>query len=144
MISFIIEENKIGDVAHVLKLIPEFTDVPSLPNLHKRIDHVPHLILTAHSDNLTIGCKVGYEREGRFYSWIGAVLPEYRKNGIATALADHQEEWARKQGYSSIWMKTRNCFPGMLIMAIGRGFKIIGFEPREEIGQHRIVLQKSL
>ncbi len=144
MISFTIEESGLEDVISVLQQIPEFSDVPPLSKLRQRIEHVPHLILTVQSGDLTIGCKIGYERDGRFYSWLGAVLPQYRKNGIASALANQQEDWARLQGYRLIWMKTRNCFPEMLIMAIGRGFKIIGFEPREEIGQHRIVLQKSL
>jgi GNAT superfamily N-acetyltransferase len=102
------------------------------------------LVLTAHDGNTAAGFKIGYEREGAFYSWLGGVLPEYRRKGVATLLADAQEKWAREQGYKSIWMKTRNRFPGMLILAVGRGFRITGFDPRGEIGEHRIVLTKSI
>jgi predicted GNAT superfamily acetyltransferase len=144
MISYTIEENRLEGVVDVLNKIPEFDHLPSLDAIRNRLHKVPHLVLTGHSERITLGFKIGYERDGRFYSWLGAVLPEYRNKGVASALADRQEKWAKQQGYASVWMKTRNCFPSMLIMAIGRGFRIIGFDPREEIGQHRIVLEKSI
>ena len=144
MIPFIIEENKLDDVLEVLALIPEFENKPDSAAIQSRLVHLPHLILSASNAAGPIGFKIGYERDGKFYSWLGAITPAYRNKGIATALADKQEEWARIQGYTTIWMKTRNCFPEMLMMAIARGFRIVGFDLREEVGQHRIVLEKSL
>ena len=35
---------------------------------------------------LPIGFKVGYERDGYFYSWMGGVLSDYRKKGVAQNL----------------------------------------------------------
>ena len=128
----------------ILALIPEFTDKPSSSEIEARIMDVPHLVLTAYHDDKPVGFKIGYERDNSFYSWLGAVLPEFRQSGIAARLADNQENWARHAGYSSVWMKTRNCFPEMLLMALGRGFSIIGFDSREEVSQHRIILAKSL
>ncbi len=49
--------------------------------------------------------------------------------GIASHLADYQEQWAIKQGYKTIWMKTRNRFPQMLLMATQRGFRITSLNP---------------
>jgi ribosomal protein S18 acetylase RimI-like enzyme len=144
MIPYLIVENRIEDALCVMGLIPEFENIPDTESMQSRLIHKPYLILSAHIDSIPIGFKIGYERDGKFYSWFGAILPEYRNNGIASALADKQEEWARKQGYTTIWMKTRNCFPEMLMMAIKRGFSIVGFDPREEVGQHRIVLEKSI
>ena len=144
MISFIIEENKLEDALEVLALIPEFENIPDAASIQARLSQHPHLILSARNDSGPIGFKIGYERDGKFYSWLGAIAPGYRNNRIATALADKQEEWARNQGYAAIWMKTRNRFPEMLLMAIGRGFCIVGFDPRGEVGQHRIVLEKSI
>jgi len=144
MIPYIIEENKLDDVMEVLALIPEFENTPDAAAIQTRLTQLPHLILSARNDSGPIGFKIGYERDGKFYSWLGAIAPAYRNKGIATALANRQEEWARNQGYTAIWMKTRNCFPEMLIMAIGRGFRMVGFDPREEVGQHRIVLEKSI
>jgi hypothetical protein len=41
-------------------------------------------------------------------------------------------------------MKTRNCFPAMLLMAHRRGFRITRVIPRSELGQNRIILEKAL
>jgi GNAT superfamily N-acetyltransferase len=144
MIPLRIEENNLKDLESILLKIPEFEHLPTMGDIHSRIYGVRHLVLTAHDHFLVVGFKIGYERDGRFYSWLGGVVPPYRQQGVASLLADRQEQWAKEQGYPSIWMKTRNCFPEMLIMAIRRGFRITGFDPRDKIEEHRIVLEKSI
>jgi predicted GNAT superfamily acetyltransferase len=144
MISIIVEKHKLEEAFDLLKCIPEFENIPTMDMIRSRLDHVPHLVLTAHSDQMVVGCKIGYERDGKFYSWLGAVLPDYRSQGVASTLADEQEAWARQQGFIKIWMKTRNCFPQMIQMAVSRGYMIVGFDPREMVGQHRIIFEKSL
>lgn len=144
MTSFRIEEGRLDAVEFLLKDIPEFDIPPTSESINARIKDVPHLILTAHVHDAPVGFKIGYERDGRFYSWLGGVSERHRQMGIASHLADYQEQWARKQGYTTIWMKTRNRFPQMLLMATQRGFRIIGLHPRDKIGEHRIVLEKSL
>lgn len=139
-----IQENRINDVVLLLQSLPEFVNPPSAADILGRIAGVPHLVLTAHVDGQVCGCKVGYERDGRFYSWLGGVLPAFRKAGIAAALADRQEAWAAQQGYRTIWMKTRNRFPAMLLMAVRRGFRITAILPEADILEHRIVLEKSI
>jgi len=64
--------------------------------------------------------------------------------GIAQALADAQETWAKEQGYSTITFKTRNSHKAMLLFALKNGFNIIGFEAKETIAENRILLQKPL
>ena len=71
----------------------------------------------AEVDGEPAGFKVGYERENYFYSWMGAVLPAYRRLGIAQKLADQQEKWAKSAGYTTIRFKTRNHHKGMFIFA---------------------------
>ena len=144
MIHLTIAENKLDEAAAFLLLIPEFANVPDVEMIQRRLNPVPHLVLSAHADGRTVGCTLGYERDGRFYSWLGAIHPDYRRHGVATALADYQEKWALDHGYTSIWMKTRNAFPEMLIMAIRRGFLITGLGLRDEVREHRIILEKKL
>ena len=139
-----IRENQLEDAVHVLSAIPEFENVPSMEAIHKRIDLVPHLVLTAYDDESPVGFKIGYLRDGVFYSWLGAVRPEYRQLEVAKRLAKAQEDWAREHGFGKIWMKTRNCFPQMLIMAIRNGFRITSVDVRDDIHQTRITLEKSL
>jgi ribosomal protein S18 acetylase RimI-like enzyme len=139
-----IEENNLDAVPEILAGIPEFSDIPSMKAIQSRISHLPHIILTAHLGDQPVGFKIGYERDQKFYSWLGAVLPAHRRQGIADALANEQEKLAGEMGYKVIWMKTRNCFPSMLLMAIRRGFRITHLDPREDILQHRIIMEKSL
>jgi predicted GNAT superfamily acetyltransferase len=137
-------EGRLDDVMAVLQGIPEFDNLPDAEAIMVRLKDVPHLILTASDQGKAVGFKIGYERDGHFYSWLGGVIPSCRKHGIAGLLADKQEQWAKAQGYTTIWMKTRNRFPAMLLMAIRRGFRITRIEPRDKIAEHRIVLTKSL
>ena len=139
-----IEENNLDAIPEILAGIPEFSDTPSIEFIQNRISHLPHIILTAYFGDKPVGFKIGYERDQKFYSWLGAVLPGHRRQGIADALADKQEKRAREMGYQVIWMKTRNCFPSMLLMAVRRGFRITHLDLREDILQHRIIMEKSI
>jgi len=144
MKTFTIHQGNLDEVMEVLKAIPEFENLPNKEAIQKRIHDVPHLVLTAHDGYSTLGFKIGYVRDGLFYSWLGAVNPECRQQGVAKALADAQEEWARLKGYDRIWMKTRNRFSEMLIVAVRRGFKITSIEVRDELKENRIYLEKYL
>ena len=139
-----VREGQLADVWSLLNTIPEFEHIPEPKVIGNRISDVPHLMLTAYDGERVVACKVGYERDGRFYSWLGAVDPAYRKSGVASLLADYQERWAADHGYTSIWMKTRNCFPAMLLMAHRRGFHITHVIPWAELSQNRIILEKAL
>lgn len=142
--AFAIKESDIETVVVLSKQIPELADPHEAEEYRKRLIGVPHLILVAFAEERAIGFKVGYEREGYFYSWMGGVLPDFRKLGVAQALAATQEAWAKKRGYPTITSKTRNSHKGMLIFALKNGFDIIGFEPKTTTPQHRILLRKQL
>ena len=141
-----IEQGNVSQVCKLALQIPEFSDPVYAEKLTRRLKGVPSLILIAYWNAQPAGIKIGYEREpdGSFYSWIGAVLRDYRKQGIACALAERQEAWAKDQGYTHIRFKTRNCFKAMQSFALSRGFDIIGYEPREERPQDRIWMEKKL
>ncbi|MEM6877328.1 MAG: GNAT family N-acetyltransferase [Bacteroidota bacterium] len=110
---------------------------------HDRLSNVPHLLLIAEtSEGKAVGFKVGYEREGYWYSWFGGVHPEHRRTGIASALADAQDTWAKSKGYPHVSCKTRNNRREMLAWCIKRGFRIIEVGPREDVDEYRIHLRK--
>ena len=125
--------------------IPEF-DLPyNIEEYDKRLDE-SELVLTAELDGHPVGFKVGYDRfkDESFYSWIGGVIPNYRGRGIASNLADLQEDWAKSNGYISIKLKTRNKHEAMIAFAIDRGFDIIDSEPNDDILEMRIWMEKKL
>ncbi len=139
-----ITESDITIAVALSQKIPEFEAPYNVSEYQYRLKNVPHLILIASVQGYAAGFKVGYEREDYFYSWMGGVLPAYRRQGVAQALAEAQEVWAKRKGYTRIVFKTRNQHKGMLMFALRNGFDIIGFEPASEIGAHCILLQKYL
>ncbi len=143
--NFTVREGNIAEVVALSIQIPEFVAPHPAEEYQKRLKGVPSLILVAENAEKIIGFKVGYAvDEQLFYSWMGAVLPEFRQFGVAKALAVQQEAWARAHGFTCIQFKTRNRLKAMLQFALGNGFDIIGVEPRDTLAEYRILLQKSL
>jgi len=145
--NVIIREGTITECIKISKNIPEFSN-----NIYEEIDYrqrlfnKQYLILVAVNHQEIIGFKIGYDRfqDGSFYSWLGGILPAYRKDGIALRLAMEQENWALKRGFQSIVLKTRNRFRNMLIFALKNGFSIEDIEIKENIDDNRIILRKNL
>ena len=126
--------------------IPEFDDPYKISEYSKRLNRTHHLILTAYHDHNPIAFKIGYQRhfDRSFYSWMGGVLPNYRRKGIANSLADHQETWAKKNGYNLIRMQTREKHKPMLALAINRGFQITNRIEKTSSSNSRIWMNKPL
>lgn len=142
----VIREGNMDEVVRLSALLPEFDDPYGEEELRKRLGNVKHLILVAEVNGEAAAFKVGYEREkdGSFYSWLGGVLPAYRRKGLALQLALAQEAWALDQGYTQIKFKTRNRHKAMLHFALGRGFYITGLELCPDPMEHRIWLMLDL
>ena len=117
--------------------IPEFNSPYKIEEYKKRCAG-KYLALIAEIDNQPVGFKIGYDRfkNGSFYSWMGGVLPKFRRMGVASSLANFQEKWADENGFSSIILKTRQKHDEMIAFSLNRGFIIT-----EET---RILMQKSL
>ena len=134
-----------AEAAAFLATVPEFTDSYPAEEYHKRLQAAEHLILLAYADGEAVGSKVGYQLSPDcFYSWMGGVLPQWRRYGVAELLAVQQEQWAVEKGYTRIRFKTRNSCRAMLHFALNRGFNIIEVEPKELVPDYRIWLEKSL
>ena len=129
----------------VSKEIPEFDSPYNIDEYENRLDESAS-ILTAEFNDQPIGFKVGYDRfkDGSFYSWMGGVLPNYRRKGIANKLADHQETWAKKKGYNSIKLQTRSKHNAMLALAINRGFQITNRNEKTSNSNTHIWMNKPL
>lgn len=141
---------RVGTIAECVAIsqqIPEFSDRIYNEKVYEtRLFNTKSLLLVALAEGTPVGFKVGYQRDydGSFYTWMGGVLPDYRKLHIAQQLAEVQEAWAIKAGFNAIVLKTRNCFRGMLIFALKNGFYIENVEQKEVIEDYRIILRKKL
>lgn len=95
-------------------------------------------------DGKAVGYKIGYEeRPGYFESWLGAVAPEARRQGIAAALMERQHSWCRAQGYKIVSTVTEGNNRPMLIANLQAGFEVCGtFLDRRKI--LKVIMQRHL
>ena len=124
---------------------PEFKSPYKIEEYKKRCAG-KYLVLIAEIDNQSVGFKIGYDRfnNGSFYSWMGGVLPKFRRMGVAYSLANFQEKWAAKNEFSSILLKTRQKHDGMIAFSLNRGFIITEETQLTPAEETRIWMQKSL
>lgn len=141
-----IEESEIDALVLVLNRIPEFDTVFNRTKILQRIGNKNFIGFVAFDENQPVACKLAYNRyfDGSIYSWLGGVLPEYRKQGIATLLQQSFEISARKKLYASIRVKTRNRHTAMLRLLLKNNFLITNFELRSNLLDARIELKKEL
>lgn len=128
-----IQTGSIKDLLTIDAQIPEFADKhhggTTKQILKLRLTNKKSLMLIATCNNQPIAYKLGYElNSNEFYSWLGGVIPTYRKQGIATKLRLTQEQWAKDNGYQFIRVKSMNRFPNMLQLLLSSGYKICGYE----------------
>ena len=62
------------------------------PDFVQRVNEKPALLATlAYTGEQLSGFKIGYRRhQETFFSWLGAVLPTFQRQGVARALLQHQ------------------------------------------------------
>lgn len=106
--------------------------------------HSKFLLLQAFDRDQLVAFKFGYaESIDTFYSWLGGVLPEYRKLGLASVLMKQQHEWCSKNGFRKVFTRTRNDYVAMLRLNFSFGFKIIGIQ-KNGTDEIKIILEKNL
>lgn len=95
------------------------------------------------SEDKVVGYKMGYdERPKRFYSWLGAVDPDFRQRGVAKKLMDIQHNFLRENGYKEVKTKTKNQYREMLLLNIKSDFDVIGCYT-DDLGETKIILKKD-
>ena len=141
----IINHATLGEIVSLYHRITEFTLPVDNAALQQRISASAACALIAYVGEEPAGFKLGYAPEkDTFYSWLGGVLPAYRRDGVAQALLEAQENWAKEKGYKSISVKTRNSFPAMLMMLVKNGYQVVELEKKGEVVDYRLVLRKGL
>ncbi|SMD36664.1 Acetyltransferase (GNAT) domain-containing protein [Reichenbachiella faecimaris] len=142
----IIRKGTIEEVVTLSRQIPEFDNPHKAKVYEQRLNENQHLIAIAELDRELAGFKVGYDKfnDKSFYTWMGGVLPQFRKSGVAKALAQFQEEFALMHGFETIVLKTRNKHKNMLHFALSSGFDIIEVEVKSDTLENRIILRKKL
>jgi hypothetical protein len=75
---------------------------------------------------------------------MAGVSAKWRRIGTLTGLMYYQKEWAKKHGYKTLKIKTRNTRREMLSYLVKDGFNFTNVDTRDSIEDNRISLQISL
>ncbi|GGZ26574.1 N-acetyltransferase [Echinicola pacifica] len=143
--EIIIREGSIPEILSISLMIPEFKGLYDDDKYADRLRSRPHLVLVAEFGGKLIGFKVGYEwSANEFYSWMVAVVPGFRNNGVANALSEVQEAWCKTSRYDALVFKTRNRQVDMICYALRQGFKMVEVDYRSNWDEARLTLKKRL
>ena len=103
------------------------------------------LQLIAHVNDRPVGFSLGFElKPGVFFSWFYGVLPEYRRQGIASQLMEAVHSWAKLNDYESIRFECHNQHRPMLHLAIALEYDIVGIRWDPDRGDNLVLFQKTL
>ncbi|MCF7798176.1 MAG: GNAT family N-acetyltransferase [Lentisphaeria bacterium] len=110
----------------------------------EQIQAVPNLLLVASHEKRPVGFKLAYagSRPSHFHSWLGGVVPQYRRRGIAFRMLQMQEEWARSAGFTTIGFNTFHRFPEMQALGRKAGYALV--KSTVEKGEAKLWFEKRL
>lgn len=142
-----VEQATIQQAIQVHAAIPEFDKPASTDYFENRYNGKEHVIFIAIVNGQSVGYLIGYdkfEEPNSFYCWMVGVIPEHRKHGALTAMMHALEEWCRKQGRTTLHIKTRNRRRGMLNYVVRNGWMFTQVDIEAKLEDNRLLLQKKL
>ncbi len=113
----------------------------TLDKYKERFANLQPVIFIAEKDGKVVGDSISFEKDGEWYLWILGVLKKYRKQGVASKLLDLNEKYAKENKYKTISVKVYNVSKEMLILLLGRGYKITDVEKHEKVKYNAIILK---
>jgi len=103
------------------------------------------LQLVARLDDHPVGFFIGFELKPTVYfAWFYGVLPEFRRQGIASQLMDAVHSWAQQNGYESVRFECHNQHRPMLHLAIALHYDIVGIRWDPDRGENLVLFEKVL
>jgi GNAT superfamily N-acetyltransferase len=102
------------------------------------------LQMVARLDNRAVGFALGFELKPRvFFTWFYGVLPQYRRQGIASQLMEALHSWAKQNDYESVRFECHNQHRPVLHLAIAQEYDIVGIRWDPDRGDNLILMQKT-
>jgi GNAT superfamily N-acetyltransferase len=103
------------------------------------------LMLLARLSDRPVGFFIGFELKPTvFFAWFYGVLPDFRRQGIASQLMDAVHAWAKQNDYESIRFECHNQHRPMLHLAIALGYDIVGIRWDPDRGDNLVIFEKVL
>ncbi|WP_298772430.1 GNAT family N-acetyltransferase [uncultured Shewanella sp.] len=139
-----IREGTFEEAMSVFDNIPEFERYASETEMQSKLIEGSLILVTEKVGEL-IGFKMGYPlNDSEFYSWLGGVVPKYRKASCAKDMLKAQEKWLKAHDYKRVRVKSMNRFSGMLCMLIRNGYDIERVDEYAHPELERICFVKAL
>src|SRR5947209_19331003 len=92
-----------------------------------------------------VGFFMGFElKPTAFFAWFYGVLPDFRRQGIATQLMEAVHAWAKEEGYESVRLECHNNARAMLHLAITLDYIIAGIRWDPDRGDNLVIFEKTL
>lgn len=135
-------------------------EVPILVDLYNQIFRPPRdvqsfqrryrgrfnlLPLIARIKDQPVGFFLGFELKPTVYfAWFYGVLPDFRRQGIASQMMEAVHEWVRDKEYESIRFECHNQHRPMLHLAIAHEYDIVGMRWDPDRGDNLVIFEKAL
>jgi GNAT superfamily N-acetyltransferase len=135
-------------------------DLPEIVQLYNQIFRPPRdlesfrrrfrgryniLHMVARIKDEPVGFFLGFElKPAVFFAWFYGVVPERRRQGVASQLMEGVHSWARQHDYESIRFECHNQHRPMLHLAIALGYDIVGIRWDPDRGENLVIFEKVL
>jgi ribosomal protein S18 acetylase RimI-like enzyme len=119
-------------LVHEIVQLSNLVFPPPATDHNWRLERMPEVsVFYAREGQALVAFKAGYAiAQSKYYSWLGAVHPEYRNVGIASELTRLQHSWLVERGYSTVETSSRADNSAMARVNLRSGFVIRGSEVR--------------
>jgi GNAT superfamily N-acetyltransferase len=135
------------DLPVIAKLYNQiFRPSRDLDSFHRRFRGRYNVLqLIARVDNHPVGFFLGFELKPTVYfAWFYGVVPEFRRQGIASQLIDAVHSWAKQNEYESIRFECHNQHRPMLHLATALEYDIVGIRWDPDRGDNLVIFEKVL
>src|SRR5437660_7248146 len=103
------------------------------------------LQLVARLQDRPVGFFLGFELKPTvFFAWFYGVVPECRRQGVASQLMEAVHSWARQHEYESIRFECHNQHRPMLHLAIALEYDIVGIRCDPDRGETLQIIENVL
>ncbi len=92
-----------------------------------------------------VGFFLGFElKPTTFFAWFYGVLPDFRRQGIASQLMEAAHSWAVQHEYEMIRVECHNSHRPLLHLSIALGYDIVGIRWDADRGDNLVIFEKTL
>lgn len=123
-----------------------FRPLQDLAGLRRRCRGRYHVLqMLARLGDKPVGFFLGHEGDPHtFVGMTWGVIPEYRRQGVATQMFEAVQEWSYNRHYEVVRLEFAGSARGMLHLALDLGYDLTGVRWDPSRGENLVTLEKDL